>query len=263
MRVFILITAMICVGCSKSNREAKSAPRIAIDSLPKSEEFETRVDSSKLVKVNYYENESSYFEKEAYGKFKNWFDTLNVNFVLPPDEARAIFEKGQLQQKFKFKDAPFLVSGFYVLYGHFLKQRNGDNKEEALRQKIKRAFGIVNSIYAKSGEGSHMYYGHQQKSIPAYAEFVVYIHLTMGKGLQREFDIKSQRNLYIQGLKQEVLDAFQYKKVHYSKYPGSMSETDRKAAIDDCFKLIDELEMQIETNFDLKFLQQFQYSHYY
>jgi hypothetical protein len=262
MRILSLILLILCVSCAKSNKETPEKPVGVTDSLSGIQP-ETVVDSSKLVKVEYYVGEYKYFEKEPYDKFRKWFnEELNPNYILSPDEARAIFDKSRLQRKFNFKEATFMVSGFYVLYGHFLKERNGKKADASLRKRTVKSFMVINDIYREISGGHPSYFRHQEVCISGYVEFVVYNYLRMGESLDKKFDIKKQRQIYIQSLRQEVLDAEADPESLVYGYMGEITNRERKERINTALQLVDELEPCIETYFDLKAVQQYHYSHY-
>lgn len=261
MRTLLFILLILCISCSKSNKEMpdKKVEKGSLVGI----QPETEVDSSKLVKVEYFIGEYKYFEKEPYDKFRKWFnEELNPNYILSPDEARAIFDKSLLQRKLGFKDATFVVSGFYVLYGHFLKERNGKKADAALRERTKKSFKIINDIYREISDGHPSYFRHQEVCISGYAEFVVYNYLRFGKFLDKKYDITKQRQLYIQSLRREILDAEADPESIVYGYMGKHTDEERKRRVDTALQLVNELEPYIETYFDLKAVQQYQYGHY-
>lgn len=70
---------------------------------------------------------------------------------------------------------------YYTLYTYFLRQRNGIEKYKEQRKAFIHIFSNINSIFGHIAYGG-TYFGHQEKRIPAYAEYLVFFfHLIRKK----------------------------------------------------------------------------------
>ncbi|WP_160136202.1 hypothetical protein [Chryseobacterium sp. c4a] len=144
---------------------------------------------------------------------------------------------------------------YYILYTHFLKQRNGFEKYKEQRKTLNEIFSNINSIFAYAAYGG-TYFGHQEKRIPAYAEYVIFlssISLEKKNSLDH-YDISQQKQIYIQSLRQIIEDE---NKIDF--------ETVGQEKIDRIKKMngfVDEIENLITNTYYLRCAQQFHYQHY-
>ena len=194
MRIFDVILLMICFSCSKSNKEASLTSSSIKDSL--TDINGAVVDSSKLMKVLYYNSEGSYFDKEAYKAFGKWFNELNPNYVCAPDIAQEIFIKDKFYRQ-KSNPISKIQSGpdFFYLYAHFLQKKNGVESNVELRGKILRIFTLINAIHSNIDFDGGIYFSHQRTASAAYAEFALYNYIRYNAIFKKEYSIQNQKSL--------------------------------------------------------------------
>ncbi len=143
---------------------------------------------------------------------------------------------------------------YYVLYAYFLKHKNGIKKYSARRKKLIELYNTLNSLFNQLNYGG-TYFGHQYSRIEGYTEFSIYWFASYEDYFDRPYDITKQREYYIGGLKQLILDE---EKIDYNTIGKKEKEERRK----ELFKKVDNLDKLITDNFYLRMAQSFQSDHY-
>lgn len=263
MRIYSLLL-LFCFSCAKSNKEMPELNNSVRDSLADVNKVE--VDSSKLLKVVYHHTnaEGSYYDKEAYKAFGKWFDGLNRNYLCSPDMAQEIFLKERFYNQ---KSNPIrkiqLGPNFFYLYAHFLQKKNGVESDVQLREKILKIFGLINAIHRNIHFDGGVYFSHQRTDITAYAEYALNNYINFRDVFEKMYTVENQKILYIELLRQKVSDElYEMEKTQSGQYWYLDSDDKRREWKKETLGLVDELGRLIETYFDLKTAQEFQYSHY-
>lgn len=94
---------------------------------------------------------------------------------------------------------------YYILYAHFLKQRNGVEKFAAQRKKLIDIYTQINSLFEQLQYGG-AYFGHQQFRILGYAEYSVSLYPKHKNEIEKTYDISKQKELYIKSIRQLIAD---------------------------------------------------------
>lgn len=142
---------------------------------------------------------------------------------------------------------------YYLLYAHFLKQKNGDGKFSTQRNKLLNIFTEINTLFGEIEYGG-TYFGHQYQRILAYAEYSVYLYSIYSKDNQKAYDFSKQKELYIKSLRQLVDDE--------SKIDNETFGKEKIKRNKELNKIVDNLSVLITDNFYLRRVRQFQYGYY-
>ncbi|MCO6148853.1 hypothetical protein [Flavobacterium sp. NRK1] len=264
---FALFLCLVLVCCNKQKTDAVKTANAQTTTLAKDSLTEVKnavVDSSKLIKVIYLNDKGNYYDKEAYKAFGKWSNALNPNYVCAPDVAEEIFRR---EKFYKQKSNPIskIQSGthFLYLYANFLQKKNGIESNVELRKKIFRICTLINAVHSNIDFDGGIYFSYQRTFSAAYTEFALYNYIRYNMVFKKEYSIQKQKSLYIQLLKQKVDDELnemikkQRGQYWYLNTPEKRKEWRKETLI-----LIKELDDLIETYYDLKIAEQFQYSHY-
>jgi hypothetical protein len=142
---------------------------------------------------------------------------------------------------------------YYILYAHFLKQKNGVEKYAIQRKKLIEIFKNINSLFASFQYGG-TYFGHQQSKIPAYSEYGVYQYVDIGEP-EKTYNIKKQKTYYITSLRQLIEDENEIDN-------ETIDKKEKAKRIKKQHKIVDEIDKLITDNFYLRQAQAFHYSKY-
>lgn len=189
---------------------------------------------------------------ELYGK---WFNEINNTYVLSPVVA---FEKLQdhYTGEYSFLRSQFTSEvgedSFYVLYAHFLKQKNGFSKFNNERKNVLQIFMLINELNRRLQYGG-TFFGHQHSRIHGHAEYALYYYAE-NEWLVKEYTIDKQKKIFLDGLRQRILD----EEAHDFETLGDAKIIRRK----ELFQILDEMDKLIINFFYLKIAQEFQYTHY-
>lgn len=142
---------------------------------------------------------------------------------------------------------------YYILYAHFLKQKNGDREFATQRQKLIEIYSNINSLFGYVEYGG-TYFGHQSSRILGYAEYSIYLLPKTKDDISKTYDITKQKELYIKSLRQLVEDE---STIDFNTL--GQEKVIRNQKIN---KIVDELNKLISDIFYLRRAQEFQYGHY-
>lgn len=142
---------------------------------------------------------------------------------------------------------------YYVLYAYFLRKNNSDEKYEELRNKITGIYTNINSLFKYFQHGG-TFFGHQQARITSYSEFTVYQYSKNIDGFGKTYNIRSQKELYLQSLRQLITDE--------NSLDFETSKEEKPDRTKEINKIVDSLNSLISNNFYLRKAQAFQYNHY-
>jgi hypothetical protein len=142
---------------------------------------------------------------------------------------------------------------YYVLYAYFLKQKNGIEKNAELRKKLIDIYSNINSLFQHFQYGG-TFFGHQQQRVLGYAEYSVYVYLQIKDDIEKTYDIKKQKNLYISSIRQLIEDEIKIDSNTLGKEKIKRSK--------ELNAIVDNLDKLITDNFYLKRAQEFHYEHY-
>ena len=142
---------------------------------------------------------------------------------------------------------------YYMLYSYFLIQINGEQKYATQRKRLFQLFSKINELFASIEQGG-TYFGHQQKRLLAEVEYAIYLMPKDKSEIQKIYDIKKQKQLYIQALRQLVGD-----EVTNNEEIEPQHKSDRVKRLN---KIVDDINLLIIDNFSLRRAQYFQSNYY-
>jgi hypothetical protein len=142
---------------------------------------------------------------------------------------------------------------YYILYGHFLKQKNGIERYDICRSKLIDIYSNINSLFAKLQYGG-TYFGHQRNRIIGYAEYSVYVYKYFDTGHEKTYNISKQKELYIASLRQLVAD-----EISIDMLTSVSGRTERSRELN---AIVDNIDKAITNVFYLRRAQEFHYRHY-
>ena len=201
-------------------------------------------------------------------------DTLRIstetvgNFIFSKNEINQIIDKHPefFTLYWKDPDKKYYCNGdteefgsevgqddYYVLYAYFLKQKNGVKKYAVMRKKLIDIYTRINSLFQMFQYGG-TYFGHQYPRILGYAEYSVYLYSESKDRLEKTYDIRKQKELYIKSLRQLIDDESKIDNETLGK-----EKIDRNKELN---KIVDDLNNLITGNFYLRRAQEFHYRHY-
>lgn len=143
---------------------------------------------------------------------------------------------------------------YFVLYAYFLKQKNGIDSNKERRQKLIYIYSKINSLFGHFEYGG-TYFGHQSSKLLGYVEYSIYLYLQNKQyGLVKTYDISKQKKLYINSLRQLILDE---SKIDFNSLGQEKLKRNKELN-----KIVDELDKLITDNFYLRRTQEFHFRHY-
>jgi hypothetical protein len=148
-------------------------------------------------------------------------------------------------------NSEFGIDTYYALYAHFLKQRNGEEAFAQQRKKLIEIYTTINTLFANFKRGGS-FFAHQKMRILGYAEYSIY--LLKKSSPENTYDIRKQKDLYLQSLRQQVADEVSA----FSDTAGAV----KAERIRELNQLVDVLDGLITDSFYLRRAQEFHYTHY-
>lgn len=142
---------------------------------------------------------------------------------------------------------------YYVLYAHFLKHKNGEEKYAKQRTKLINIYLKINSLFSNLQHGGP-YFGHQSFRILGYAEYSIFIMPKDEELVEKTYKIDKQKSLYIKSLRQLIDDE--------NEIDLNTIEKDKPFRVKKLNKIIDDLDILITDLFYLRKAQEFQYINY-
>ncbi|WP_031457362.1 hypothetical protein [Flavobacterium chungangense] len=142
---------------------------------------------------------------------------------------------------------------YFILYAHFLKQKNGIEKYTHQRKKLIEIYSMINSLFGHFQYGG-TYFGHQKMRILGYAEYSIYLLPKENNEIEKTYDITKQKELYIKSLRQLIKDESE---IDFETLGQEKIERNKKLN-----EIVDKLNTLISDNFYLRRAQDFHYGHY-
>ncbi|MGV3459537.1 MAG: hypothetical protein ACO1N9_03680 [Flavobacterium sp.] len=257
MRSLRLVLLFILLGCKKESgtvREKTHDGTSVTDTVTASQDT-TSYPSVDDVAIILNDDFISGYPKELLDNYSKWFNDINDSHVVSPKIA---FEKlqdnvaadyGELKNRFTGEVGE---DSFYVLYGHFLQEKNGTERFKSERENILNLFRCINEINRQLQYGG-TFFGHQEFRIYGHAEYALYEYADNG-WLVKKYSIDKQKKLFLDSIRQRILD----EEEHDFETLGKAKIVRRK----ELFQLVDKMDKLITNFFYLKAAQEFQYSNY-
>lgn len=269
MRTLIYITTILFWGCTQRQTNDKTISDA--DTAKKLTETKIELPQNKLERAQYHTDKDTVyifsqskdtlkFSKEEFNDIVDNFPELISLNIQNPDTAYnfsklyvdLIDSTGEKKRISFGSEAGQDI--YYILYAYFLKQKNGIAKYSVRRKKLLEIYNTLNSLFGNLNYGG-TYFGHQYSRIEGYAEFSIYWFRHYEDYFDRPYDITKQKEFYIKGLKQIILDE---EKIDNNTL-GKKEKTERRKQL---FDKVDILDKQITDNFYLRMAQSFQSDYY-
>ncbi|WP_075341918.1 hypothetical protein [Tenacibaculum agarivorans] len=246
--IYILILVSGILECNNQPQQIKKS--ITTNSNIQSQ----RIDNSKyytqldtIVIITEHRDTLKYTKTD----FNNIIDTHPEFFNEYPSEPDLTYYCENKDEKYVLGEVG--RDSYYVLYAHFLKQKNGIEEFTSLRKRLINIYLKINSLFAQLCGGT--YYGHQYYRILGYVEYSIYIQSRKSKeSSENTYNITKQKELYVQSLRQLIEDQI--------KSDRNKLEYEKIERIKKLNKIVNQLENLITDIFYLRQAQEFQYNHY-
>jgi hypothetical protein len=140
---------------------------------------------------------------------------------------------------------------YYIIYAYFLRQRQTDKVSNIRRSTLIKIYRRINGIFEGLAQGG-TYFGHQRNRILGDVEYSI----CQGKDnyyYNKTYPIGKQKILYINGLKQQIIDELN---------TGEFLEKEKPKLKEELFEIVKELDNLIIDFFYLESARTFQYSNY-
>lgn len=167
----------------------------------------------------------------------------------PPDPDQAFYNRAD---KSAF-NSEVGQDEYYLLYAYLYKKKQYTPAFAEQRKKLVALYTDINELFGTFEYGG-TYFGHQYRRIPAYAEFAL---TTFAKGkeyLDKSYDIRQQKKLYIASLRQLIADESSIDNITLGKKKAT-----RVAELN---RTVDHIDSLITGMFYLRRAQSFQNSYY-
>ena len=199
------------------------------------------------------------FSKEDYNDIINTYPELTSSNTLSPDStfhSRIPIDslnKPNQPEQYSF-ESEVGQDTYYILYAHFLKQKNGVAIYALQRKNINTIYQTINSLFASLSNGGS-FFGHQVTRIDAYAEYSIYQYKNNQAFYNSQSNISISKANFINILKQSVEKEIQSDK--------SLSNREKAEKTQKMFTAITHLNNQITNKFYLEMAQSFLSKNYF
>jgi hypothetical protein len=239
---------ILAIGLFSCQNQPKEVEETSVDHTETTEldnsQYHTQEDTLYIVTEI---NDTWKYSKEEFNSIVDRHPEFFMEYPRHPDQ---VYSWSNKDDAFT---SQFGIDDYYVLYAYFLKQRNGEQEYVQQRQQLIDIFMLINSLFASINYGGS-YFGHQIPRILAYAEYSVYQLKQSGNNLYQMYNIKKQKDLYIQSLRQIIADEIKIdeRSIPYHKLRRS----------EEFNGIVDELDKLLTDRFYLRQAQEFHYQHY-
>lgn len=247
LRLYILAFALSLLSCNNQPEQVDKVATIAPDTTEMNIDNSAHYAQTESVLITTDMGDTLRYSKEEYNSI---VDNHPEFFDQHPRHPDLLYYCGNDKEEF---GSELGQDNYYMLYAHFLKQRNGVDKYALERKKLIDIYMHINSLFARLQYGG-TYFGHQQRRILGYAEFSVYLLPKNQHEISKTYDISKQKALYIQSLRQQIEDEA---KIDFNTLGKEKVERAREL-----HRIVDELNRLITDNFYLRRAQEFQYGQY-
>lgn len=248
LKFIICIFTLIISSCTNPSKTNNKTQAISKDSF-----IEDSISMSNDSHVIYCDE----FDTIKYQQ--NELNTIGKNYPIlvddipqDPKQAYAMSSCSLEKKNYRF-GSEVGQDEFFILYGHFLKLRNGDKKFQIQRERLIKIYRTINDIYGYLNHGG-TYFGHQYKRIVGFAEYSIYSQIDNDEYYKKTYDYNRQKNLYIQTFKQLIEDEI--------SIDNEIIGKDKKIRKSEILKDLGKLNGLISDYSDLICAQGFQYSNY-
>lgn len=211
---------------------------------------------SVVIRVGDYDYNRIVLHKNDLRLLEKQYPSFFEDYVYDPDQAYCS------RKRIDNEDSTYSNFGseagqdsYFILYGYFLKIKNGDTKFRKQREKLSNIYETLNSIDANIENGG-TYFGHMSKRILGYAEYGIYLLADedYNARFKKDYDIKNQKAIFIKSMQQYIIDE--------SNNWDYCAEEFKREKIKKLLKEVDVLDKEIDNYFYLSMASKFEYEKY-
>ncbi len=241
-----LIALILSIGLLSCNNQTKQTDEVDKTKSSKTapSQYYTRQDT---ISISTEIGDTLKYAKSEYNDIINKHPEFFKDYPENPDQA---YFNANDREEFGSEVGQ---DNYYILYAHFLKEKNGIDKFAEERKKLIDIYANLNSLFGNLQYGG-TYFGHQRKRILAYAEYSIYLLPKSKDDITKTYKIAKQKELYIKSLRQLIKDE---SKIDFQTLGQEKIERTKKLN-----KIVDELYKLITDIFYLRRTQEFQYLYY-
>lgn len=233
---FALFLCLVLVCCNKQRLDKTPSAKTI---LPVKDTAEVKII------VN---NEELKYTKSQLNELSEYFNEDNL---VNPDIVYAKWENCGFEN---FKENFSSEAGkddFYMLYTYFLQKNDTARVQSTFRNRILKIFRAINDLNGNLQYGG-TYFGHQNLRINGYAEYACCS--INNDWYAKKYNIDKQKNMFLESLRRHVHDEEQF---DYNTLGEEKIKRREKL-----MEIIDSIGNHIETFYDLRKAQEFQYTYY-
>ncbi len=242
MKILPCIFLILLISCNKQSEQ-----------ISKEDECKKTIEKEK-----YYTKEDSIFIITKYDTFKYGKSDYNKIIDSNPEFLDEFPEDPYILYDCKVNYMEYGSEvgkdSYFVLYQHFVQQRNGIKEYEHERQTLIDIYSKINDLFATLEYGG-TYFGHQYFRILGYAEYSVYLYKSNIEDIDKSHSIVKQKELYIKSLYQLIED-----RVEIDTELIDINE--KNIQLKELNKIVNDLDKLITNIFYLRRVQEFQYRFY-
>lgn len=195
--------------------------------------------------------------ERVFNKYQKYFNEINDGFIKNPETNYLILSgcclEGYEDLRYEFTSEAG-QDVYYLLYSHFLKQKNIGEEYKEERENLIKIFQKINTIYEYLNYGG-TYFGHQVSRIYGKAEYSIYLYKNNKDVYEKKYKIDEQKKLYIDRLRQLILDE--------EKYDFNTLGEEKTKRREKLMTIVNQLDILTTNYFYLKEAQKFEHSNYY
>ncbi|GGB67463.1 hypothetical protein GCM10007424_04310 [Flavobacterium suaedae] len=250
-QITIYLILLVLVSCNKVKNIDENK-----DEIIKENDSEVSV-KPEIKKEIIIREDTLRISERVFYKYQQYFDEINDGFIKNPETTYLILSgcciEGYEDLRYEFTSEAG-QDVYYVLYSHFLKQKNAEEEYKEERENLIKIFQYINSIYGSLNYGG-TYFGHQMSRIYGKVEYSVYLYKNNKDVYEKKYKIDKQKKLYIDRLRQLVLDE--------EKHDFNTLGEEKTKRREELMTIINQLNILITNYFYLKEAQKFEHSNYY
>jgi len=262
MKYIFYLSLFLCLtSCKEGSREAEGkidslntnpdtissqATKGSIDDKPVPGKYHTNLDSVMITTEN---SDTLIYSNAEFNEIVDYFPSFYNEYWADPDLK---YYSDRNNKRFMLFNSEAGQDNYYILYAYFLKKKTGGKKFADRRKNLITIFQDINSIYGMLNYGG-TYFGHQHTRILGYAEYSIYRFIKRDSA-ENAFDLKKQKELYIESLRQIIRDK--------ESINQEANDKEKSERIKNLNKIVDEISNRITDYFYLEEARSFQFGHY-
>lgn len=213
-----------------------------------------------MVIVTYMGDTISY-SKKRYDEILENFPGLYSDIAVHPQLSylKSGIVRSYFDDQGKYKTIAFASwageDEYYILYSHFLKEKNGHSELDTMRKKLIQLYDNINDLHSMVNNGGEFYI-HRRKKIPAFVEYSLSQHLSGANKYSKEYSIASQKDIFLKSLRQFVVDEAGVNKELYNKEQTNkrmrelMTRVDQIGSLITDYFYLKQAQSFIQTNYE-------------